>query len=69
MLFRQLFERDSSTYTYLLAGRPGGEALLIDLVKSQQPRCAWCGCSAFTPIAAGSRIPWAMHSGAQYESE
>jgi glyoxylase-like metal-dependent hydrolase (beta-lactamase superfamily II) len=33
MLFRQLFERESSTYTYLLAARPGGEALLIDPVK------------------------------------
>lgn len=35
MLFRQLFERESSTYTYLLASRPGGEALLIDPVKSE----------------------------------
>lgn len=32
MIFRQLFERQSSTYTYLLAARPGGEALLIDPV-------------------------------------
>jgi len=35
MLFRQLFERDTSTYTYLLARRRGGEALLIDPVKEQ----------------------------------
>jgi glyoxylase-like metal-dependent hydrolase (beta-lactamase superfamily II) len=35
MLFRQLFERESSTYTYLLAGRRGGEALLIDPVKEE----------------------------------
>src|SRR6187549_1526126 len=35
MLFRQLFERDSSTYTYLIAGRTGGEALLIDPVRSE----------------------------------
>ena len=35
MLFRQLFERESSTYTYLLAARPGGEALLIDPVKTE----------------------------------
>jgi len=34
MLFRQLFEAESSTYTYLLASRPGGEALLIDPVQS-----------------------------------
>lgn len=32
MIFRQLFDRESSTYTYLLAARPGGEALLIDPV-------------------------------------
>ena len=35
MLFRQLFERETSTYTYLLAGRRGGEALLIDPVKEE----------------------------------
>lgn len=38
MLFRQLFERDSSTYTYLIARRTGGEALLIDPVRSQVGR-------------------------------
>ncbi|MCP5306188.1 MAG: MBL fold metallo-hydrolase [Chromatiaceae bacterium] len=32
MIFRQLFDRESSTYTYLLAQRHGGEALLIDPV-------------------------------------
>ena len=32
MIFRQLFDRKSSTYTYLLAERAGGEALLIDPV-------------------------------------
>ena len=32
MIFRQLFDKTSSTYTYLLAGRQGGEALLIDPV-------------------------------------
>ncbi|MFZ0790323.1 MAG: MBL fold metallo-hydrolase, partial [Chromatiaceae bacterium] len=32
MIFRQLFDRESSTYTYLLAARAGGEALLIDPV-------------------------------------
>lgn len=35
MLFRQFFERESSTYTYLLASRRGGEALLIDPVKEE----------------------------------
>jgi len=32
MIFRQLYDHDSSTYTYLLAARQGGEALLIDPV-------------------------------------
>jgi len=32
MIFRQLFDKTSSTYTYLLAERRGGEALLIDPV-------------------------------------
>jgi len=35
MLFRQLFDAESSTYTYLLAARVGGEALLIDPVQDQ----------------------------------
>jgi glyoxylase-like metal-dependent hydrolase (beta-lactamase superfamily II) len=34
MIFRQLYDHDSSTYTYLLAERMGGEALIIDPVKS-----------------------------------
>ncbi|MEW8000524.1 MAG: MBL fold metallo-hydrolase [Candidatus Thiodiazotropha endolucinida] len=34
MVFRQLYDHESSTYTYLLAARMGGEALLIDPVKS-----------------------------------
>jgi len=38
MLFRQLFERESSTYTYLIASRSGGEALLIDPVKEEVPK-------------------------------
>ncbi len=32
MIFRQLFESISCTYTYLMGGRPGGEALIIDPV-------------------------------------
>ena len=38
MLFRQLFDKTSSTYTYLLASRVGGEALLIDPVLDQTGR-------------------------------
>ena len=32
MIFRQLFETISCSYTYLLGSRPGGEALIIDPV-------------------------------------
>ncbi|MHA1563789.1 MAG: MBL fold metallo-hydrolase [Alphaproteobacteria bacterium] len=32
MLFRQLFDNVSSTYTYIIASRQGGEALIIDPV-------------------------------------
>ncbi len=32
MIFRQIFDRQSDTYTYLLASRCGGEALIIDPV-------------------------------------
>ena len=32
MIFRQMFDSDSSTYTYLISSRHGGEALIIDPV-------------------------------------
>jgi sulfur dioxygenase len=35
MLFRQLYDHESSTYTYLLASRRGGEALIVDPVREQ----------------------------------
>jgi sulfur dioxygenase len=38
MIFRQLFDSASSTYSYLLAGRRGGEALLIDPVLDKVDR-------------------------------
>ena len=38
MIFRQLFDPVSSTYTYLLASRAGGEALLIDPVFEKTDR-------------------------------
>ena len=38
MLFRQLFDQDSSTYTYLLADEQSGEAVLIDPVIEQFER-------------------------------
>ena len=38
MIFRQLFEPVSCTYSYLLASRPGGEALIIDPVLEKVDR-------------------------------
>jgi sulfur dioxygenase len=38
MIFRQLFDQVSATYTYLLASRPGGEAVIIDPVLEKVDR-------------------------------
>lgn len=38
MLFRQFFDTESSTYTYLLATGSGREAVIIDPVKEQVPQ-------------------------------
>jgi glyoxylase-like metal-dependent hydrolase (beta-lactamase superfamily II) len=38
MIFRQLFDTTSSTYSYLVASRPGGEALLVDPVLEHTDR-------------------------------
>lgn len=40
MIFRQLFDAESSTYTYLLGDEASGEAALIDSVQSQAERDA-----------------------------
>ena len=38
MIFRQLFDSTSGTYTYLLASRHGGEALIVDPVLERVDR-------------------------------
>src|SRR5258708_19528284 len=38
MIFRQLFDSTSGTYTYLIASRHGGEALIIDPVLERLDR-------------------------------
>jgi sulfur dioxygenase len=38
MIFRQLFDSVSSTYTYLIASRHGGEALIVDPVLEKVDR-------------------------------
>lgn len=40
MIFRQMFDAESSTYTYLLADENSGEAALIDSVQEQSERDA-----------------------------
>ena len=40
LIFRQLFDTQSSTYTYLLGDAPSGAAILIDPVFEQAPRDA-----------------------------
>jgi len=38
MIFRQLFDSVSGTYSYLLASRHGGEALILDPVLEKADR-------------------------------
>ena len=38
MIFRQMFDHESSTYTYLIAQRESGEAILVDPVITQVPQ-------------------------------
>ncbi len=38
MIFRQLFDKESSTFTYLLADKGGGEAIIIDPVMENVPQ-------------------------------
>ena len=38
VIFRQFFDQVSGSYSYLLASRPGGEALIIDPVLERVDR-------------------------------
>ncbi len=38
MIFRQLFDPATFTYTYLVGDRPGGEAVIVDPVREQAQR-------------------------------
>ena len=38
MIFRQLFDHESSTYTYLMADKRGSEAVIIDPVIENVPQ-------------------------------
>jgi hypothetical protein len=49
MIFRQLFDSTSGTYTYLLASRHGGEALIIDPVLLSMRQRQWKPTQVFCP--------------------
>jgi hypothetical protein len=58
MIFRQLFDSVSSTYSYVLASRRGGEALIIDPVLERVDRYLKLTatlCSSAAPGAPTSR--------------
>jgi sulfur dioxygenase len=56
VIFRQLFDASSSTYTYLLGDRASGEALLIDPVFEQVRR------DAALVHELGLRLVWTLET-------
>ncbi|MBV9858478.1 MAG: MBL fold metallo-hydrolase [Alphaproteobacteria bacterium] len=56
MVFRQLFDQQSSTYTYLLGDRRDGEAVLIDPVFEQVRRDSALICEL------GLRLVWTLET-------
>jgi hypothetical protein len=41
LVFRQLFEKESSTYSYLIADKKTNQAILIDPVLETSERCSY----------------------------
>ena len=60
LVFRQLFDPQSSTYTYLLGDARGGEAVLIDPVFEQARRDAALIARARPQAAVGRSRPMSM---------
>ncbi|HKU96356.1 MAG TPA: MBL fold metallo-hydrolase [Vineibacter sp.] len=56
LIFRQLFDPTSSTYTYLLADKRGGEAIMIDPVFEQVRR------DAALVAELGLRLTWTLET-------
>jgi glyoxylase-like metal-dependent hydrolase (beta-lactamase superfamily II) len=56
LIFRQLFDAQSSTYTYLVADRASGEAVLIDPVFEQVHR------DAALLQELGLRLKWTLET-------
>ena len=62
MIFRQLFDATSGTYTYLLASRLGGEALIIDPVLEQRRALPAARARARPAAGQGGRHPSSRRS-------
>jgi hypothetical protein len=65
MIFRQLFDQVSCTYSYLLASRQGSEALIIDPVLEPLPLSQRCLFRCVTVLVkpSGSRHSPSTESG------
>ena len=59
MIFRQMFDSVSSTYTYVMASLVGGAALIIDPVfeKTDKKRSCYKGYSFYLKAFSRSRRP------------
>ena len=57
MIFRQLYDSVSGTYTYLMASRRGGEALIIDPVIEKVERYLQVLIEEPTSISSRRSIP------------
>jgi glyoxylase-like metal-dependent hydrolase (beta-lactamase superfamily II) len=55
-MFRQLFDSDSSTYTYLIGDEAGGEAVIVDPVRERVER------DLGVLAASGLRLAWVLET-------
>ena len=60
MIFRQLFERESSTYTYLIGCEQTRQAVLIDTVNSALDQYLQLLDALKTAIEESERLRWEL---------
>src|SRR5947207_12541638 len=60
MIFRQLFDSVSGTYSYLMASRPGGEALILDPVLEKADR--YCQLLRELVLKLGKAVDTHLHA-------
>jgi len=63
MIFRQVFDSVSGTYTYLIASRHGGEALIIDPVMEKVDRYL---SRSFRSVLPGNLVSKIVPAGATF---